>query len=190
VPASPEKLHRYIGPAWFNLGASQLLQRHYDAAAESYGRARAAFGAAAEALKVAECDLQLAWASLMGGRVSPAAGYLQSAGAALHLEPDADLHFSYLCHMALLALKTGRLDDAEEHCHQVLAPAQLGVTAHHRGEAAWVLGEVALGRTSLDQAKVHASRAMDEAIRCKWPGLMNLASELHQRIAQAKDRTA
>jgi tetratricopeptide (TPR) repeat protein len=186
----PAEMARWDGLAHQALARAYLQQRAYPAAIERLERAVELHQAWGQLGDRARAAIDLARCYLAVGAPSLAASHLDWVGHYLSDSPSPELTADLLCCRALQARLEGDIAESARLCQELFVPDRPGVTSHHVGEAAWIMGENALGMAHLEEAHLFAEWAMEHAMRVNSPNLMNRILLLKRRIAeqmQARD---
>lgn len=171
------------GKAHYNLSLVRRQRKQWHTAIETLEKAARIFEGAGQKMERARCALDMAWCYLMMGATALAAPHLAQVEEYLQNNPDDTLSADLICEKALYYRLEGDITTSSQLCQQIFMPGRLGVTSHHIGEAAWVMGENALDLARLDEAHLFVNMALDHAARDNWPTLMNFACDLRRRIA-------
>lgn len=171
------------GKAHFNLAIVHRQRKQWHIAIETLKSAAAVFGRTGQKLERARCALDTAWCYMMLGASALAAPHLAQVEEYLHVNPDDTLSADLICEKALYYRLEGDIVSSSNLCQEIFVPGRQGVTSHHLGEAAWVMGENALDLGRMEEANIFVNMALDHAARDNWPSLMNLACDLRRRIA-------
>ncbi|HYG59956.1 MAG TPA: hypothetical protein VD902_17970, partial [Symbiobacteriaceae bacterium] len=110
---------------------------------------------------------------------------LQAEGLSASLEIP-EYQVTQLVVEALLSRQSGRTDRAMALCEEVFQAGRQGATDRHRAEAAWIMADLTLAASRLQEASIFADWAVTHALEVKDPHLMNLASEVRQRVRLRK----
>lgn len=171
------------GMAHYNLSVICRQRWQWAEAIQVLDRAGALFERNGQTAGCAQVSLDMAWCHCMLGDAGSARPHLAQLEEYLGTHHDDTLAADLLCARALLTRVEGDLAGSTRTCIEVFLPNRPGVTAHHLGEAAWIMGENALDLGRTEEAMAFASVALDYAARDNWPSLMNLAGDLRRRIA-------
>lgn len=178
-------IEEWEGSAYYNLSILQRQRKQWGAAIQTLERAARLYDERGQKAERAQAALDLAWCCLMLGATPLARPHLDYIAAYLGAqdEPDESLAVDLICAKALLYRLEGDIATSSHLCQTIFLPGRQGVTSHHLGEAAWIMGENALDLGHLHEAHLFVNMALDHAARDNWPSLMNLAGDLRQRIA-------
>lgn len=170
------------GKAYFNLSIVHRQRKQWHTAIEMLEKAASVFELTGQEMERARCALDTAWCYLMLGASSMAAPHLAHVEEHLQANPDHTLAADLICEKALYYRLEGNIATSSNLCQEIFMPGRQGVTSHHLGEAAWVMGENALDLGRMEEANLFVNMALDHAARDNWPSLMNLACDLRRRI--------
>lgn len=171
------------GKAFFNLAIIHRQRKQWHTAVQTLERAAILFERHGQKMERARCALDTAWCYLMLGTSAMAAPHLAQVEEYVSRFEDEDLATDLICEKALYYRLEGEIATSSQLCQEVFTPGRPGVTSHHLGEAAWIMGENALDLGRIEEANIFANMALDHAARDTWPSLMNLACDLRRRIA-------
>lgn len=176
-------VERWEGMAHYNLSILHRQRKQWHTAIQTLERASALFERNGQQAERAQCALDQAWCYLMLGAPSLAAPALAQVEEYLGQQADDSLSADLICAKALYYRQEGDIAASSRLCQEVFAPGRQGVTSHHLGEAAWIMGENALDLGRIEEANLFVNMALDHAARDNWPSLMNLACDLRRRVA-------
>lgn len=171
------------------LGANRTHRREYAAAIAHYKQAAALYAACGDAAGQARSWREVAWCLLVLDRAPEALPYLDQVEAYLAAHPaDHDLANALVADRALCCRHLGQIAASMALCQELFVPGRPGVAPRHRAQGAWVAGLNALDLGRLDEARMFATVALEQAMRAEWPFLTNQAGALRRRVAEAAAR--
>ena len=168
--------------AYYNRALTHQQRREYAEALQSYKLSIEDFDRLGDRTRVLACLQNSAWVCLLQGRPAEAEPFLVEArtlGAQIEVP---EYQVTQLVVEALFARQTGNPDRAVALCEEIFQEGRTGVQDRHRAEAAWILADLTLGAERLHEAGVFANWALTHALQAKDPHLMNLASDVRQRV--------
>jgi len=168
--------------AYYNMGLTHQQRREYAEALQSYKLAAEDFGRLHDRPRVLACLQNSAWVWLLMGRPGEAEPLiLEARTLSAHLEVP-EYQITQLVVEAFYARLTGEPNRAVALCEEVFQGGRSGAEDRHRAEAAWILADLTLGAERLHEAGIFANWAVTHALQAKDPHLMNLASDVRQRV--------
>lgn len=176
-------VQRWEGTAHYNLSIVHRQRKQWNTAIQTLEQATALFELHGQKRERAQAALDTAWCYLMQGASHLAAPYLTQVEEYVEAHPDDSLSADLICEKALYFRLEGDIAKSSNLCQEIFMPGRQGVTSHHLGEAAWIMGENALDLGRIEEANLFVNMALDHAARDNWPSLMNLAGDLRRRIA-------
>jgi tetratricopeptide (TPR) repeat protein len=175
------------GHAYYNLALTHQQRREYPEALESYRLAAEHFEIEGLHSAMLSSLQNSAWVLLLQSQPTEAEPLLARAAFLTAQLEIAEYQASQLMVEALYALRRGDPDRAMALCEEVFQNGREGVGANHLAAAAWIMSEVSLGGGRLHEAGIFADLAVRHALQAKEPQLMNLASDVKQRVTLRKN---
>jgi tetratricopeptide (TPR) repeat protein len=173
--------------AYYNLALVHEHRREYAEALRYYQLAAEDFAKLEHHPGRLACLDNMAWVLLRQDRAGEAELLLSQAESLL---PEVGEAHEYLVsHMIIQAyhhLQTGSSKRTMELCEEVFQPGRQGVTDRHLALGCWLMAHVAMDSPHLEQATLFSQLAVKHALDAKEPSLMNLASEIRQRVEAKK----
>jgi tetratricopeptide (TPR) repeat protein len=175
-------LHTKTPFAQYNLALTHQQRREYADALRNYGLAAEGFQQLGRQSDLLACLQNSAWVMLLQSQPAEAEPFLlQAETLCAQLESPPDQAFQLVVE-ALYARQLGNLDRAMSLCEEIFQPGRQGVTELHLADAAWIMADLTLEASRLHEAQIFADLAINHALHAKEPNLMNLASEVRQRV--------
>lgn len=167
--------------AYYNLGLTHQQRREYAEALEAYKLAAEDFEKLSQPAYLLASLQNSAWVMLLQARPSEAEPFLAQAEALCAQLEHPEYQVSQLVLEALYARQTNTPDRAMALCEEIFQPGRLA-GENHLAAAAWVMADLTLEADRMHEASIFADLALNHALKAKDPHLMNLASEVKQRV--------
>lgn len=168
--------------AYYNKALAHQQRREFTEALESYKLSVEDFQKLGSNSGVVACLQNSAWVMLLQHKPHDAETFLTQAEALCQQIDVIEYQVTQLIIEALYARLTGEPDRATALCEEVFQPARPGVTDRHLAQASWIMAHLTLDAGRLHEAGIFADLAISHALQSKEPQLMNLASEVRQRV--------
>jgi tetratricopeptide (TPR) repeat protein len=169
--------------AYYNRARIRTNRKEYDEALADLKFAAEDFARLGYKIGVLASLDNSAWALLRTGRVDEAGPLLAQAESLLPGVESAEHQVGHMVIQAFFFHKSGMPERATALCEEVFQPGREGVDNSHLAHACWIMAHVALDLHQLEQASLFSQLAAKHALEAKDPSLMNLASEVRQRVA-------
>lgn len=173
------------GLVHYNVGLAHRRMRNYPIAIEHYTWAVSWFTERGYTLHAGQTHQNLTWVYCLDGNYDEAERELTTADSFLEVCGPAFQAEQLVCR-ALYHHCTGQVGTSMLMVEEVLRPTRTGVTATHKGHAAWIAGCNALRSRHYDMATYFADLATQYALEAKEPAIMSQASLLRADIAKWK----
>jgi tetratricopeptide (TPR) repeat protein len=172
--------------AYYNKGLTHQQRREFPEALESYRLAAEDFTLIANFSGVLASLQNSAWVMLLQSKPHEAEPFLlQAENLAAQLEIP-EYQVTQLVVQALYERQLQHPERTTALCEEVFQSGRQGATDRHRATAAWVMADLALEAHRIHEAGIFADWAITHALEAKDPHLMNLASEVRQRVRAKK----
>lgn len=175
------------GHAYYNRGLTQQQRREFPEALASYRLAAEYFASDGFETGMLACLQNSAWVLLLQDRPGEAEPVLVKASLLSARLQNAEYQATQLMVEAFHALRVYDPERATALCEEVFQNGRQGVGPNHLAVASWIMSELSLGAERLDEASIFAGLALQYALQAKEPQLMNLASDVKQRVSLRKN---
>lgn len=172
--------------AYYNQALTHQQRREYPEALEAYRLAAEDFARLSNRAGLLASLQNSAWVMLLQGRPQEAEPFTSQAEALSAELEIPEYQVTQLVLSALLERQYGRPDRTMALCEEIFQTGRTGATDRHRAEAAWIMADLTLEALRVYEAGIFADLAVTHALEAKDPHLMNLASEVKQRVRLKK----
>lgn len=172
--------------AYYNQGLTHQQRREYEEALNAYHLAAEDFDRLGNKAGILASLQNCAWVMLLQGRpqeAEPLIAQAESLAAALELP---EYQVTQLIVAALFERQMNHPERTMALCEEVFQTGRQGATDRHRAEAAWIMADLTLEARRIHEAGIFADWAVTHALEARDPHLMNLASDVRQRVRAKK----